>query len=373
VTRSISTRTGAAAWLSTATGCALVWLLGACSSPSNSITTSSSGGQDSEATGGGVDSPTGGGQAASSTVPGGGTSLGGGGWGAANPGTAGGSISPGGSGGTTTPSGGGGSVTPSGCTATTWTEGVHLVLKATWAANSAGVAGTGDIFVWALTQLTVSGNALSGKLRACGTQLPPATLNAAGQLVTGGTKILVEIPDSVWDGPGMLGADVTGQQSGTDASSTIQYAFSSLIGLTLPDPNQAWPSSTAGLSTSDVDGDGLPGFTAIPKKGDGFVLPPTGLGLLGSAPSADQVYLVSRNNMSLSGTRTSCDAHSGTADVTAFDNHVIGCHTAGGECTASQTDFCDQNRMIYQIRSATYEARRLADTATCADVHATFP
>jgi hypothetical protein len=104
------------------------------------------------------------------------------------------------------------------------------------------------------------------------------------------------------------------------------------------------------------------------------VLPPTAVGLAGSAPSADKVYLIPRQAMTLTGTRTACDAHSGTADVSAFDNHVVGCHISGeAECTADQTDFVDQNRMRYMVSSATYEAKTVAADASCADVRAALP
>jgi hypothetical protein len=253
-----------------------------------------------------------------------------------------------------------------------WTEAVHFVLKASWDASSATLAGSADIEVLTLVKLTADGNNLGGPTRGCRTGIPPAQLSAAGQIVTGGSKMLTDIPDSVWDSPSMGTADCKGTQSGPGISSSIEYGFTALIGVTLSDENGPWPSSGSGLKTDDVDGDGNPGFTSTPKSGNGYVLPPTGLGVLGSAPSADKVFIVSRNIASLSGTRTSCDEHSGKATFSSFDNHVVGCHTKSGNCTTSQVDFCDQNRPVYKINSATYTARRVPDDTTCEEVRTMF-
>jgi len=365
-----------ASWSSWATALVLTGLAVSCSGASNSEV-SASGGATADAngntTGGVTASGTGatvtGGAPTTSNATGGAPTTSNATGGAPN-------TSNGGSGGSSNAtSGTGASPGTGGCPAlATWTEAVRFVLKASWDANSAALAGTADIEVMSLVKLTADGNILAGPTRGCRTIMPANQLSAAGQIVTGGTKILTDIPDSVWDAPSMSNhtASCTGKQSGVGVSSTVQYAWTSLIGTTLSDPNGAWPASGAGMATVDVDGDGNPGFTCTPKSGDGFVLPPTGLGLMGSAPTSDKVYLVNRNIISLSGTRTSCDEHSGTATFSAFDSHVVGCHTKNGGCTASQVDFSDQMRPLYKISSATYKARRVSDTASCKDVRDAF-
>lgn len=255
---------------------------------------------------------------------------------------------------------------------TTWTEAVRFLLKSSWPATSAAVAGAADIEVLALVKLSVDGDKLVGTTRGCRTVMPPAQLSAAGQIVTGGTTMLTDLPDAVWDAPSMGAADCAGRQSGSGIASRVEYGWTALIGVTLSDAQGAWPASGAGLKTDDADGDGNPGITSVPKNGGGYVLPPTGLGILGSAPTADKVYVVNRNIISLSGTRSSCDEHAGTASFPAFDNHVVGCHTKNGACSASQVDFCDQNRPLYKINSATYSARRVPESTTCAEVRALF-
>ena len=75
-------------------------------------------------------------------------------------------------------------------------------------------------------------------------------------------------------------------------------------------------------------------------------------------PLADQLYIVSRNQLELSGMRmTSCTAGTGTAKITLFDNHVVGCHAnatstdgdlsftgPAGACDSSQVNFVDGSR-----------------------------
>ena len=78
--------------------------------------------------------------------------------------------------------------------------------------------------------------------------------------------------------------------------------------------------------------------------------------------------------LGLEGTFSSCTDLSGAAKITLFDSHVVGCHVGnGGECSANQADFVDQNRTIYKIGTATFTARQVPETASCADVRAALP
>jgi hypothetical protein len=116
-----------------------------------------------------------------------------------------------------------------------------------------------------------------------------------------------------------------------------------------------------GGDITDDDKDGNPGITAVPPSGnDGtsspscttghtctYFLVPTSISA--SSSQADQVYLVSRNRFSLSGMRkTDCSKGSGTASITLFDNHVVGCRIKGGTaCNDAQVGFVDTNRPVY--------------------------
>jgi hypothetical protein len=63
---------------------------------------------------------------------------------------------------------------------------------------------------------------------------------------------------------------------------------------------------------------------------------------------ADKTYTVTRYRLSMSITRASCTAGLGTATVTEFDNHIVGCHVHGGsDCNSSEVSFADTDRPIY--------------------------
>jgi hypothetical protein len=258
---------------------------------------------------------------------------------------------------------------------TAFTLAVHIVLDVTWPATAAAGMGTGKVHLWNRAKLNANGLALTGDTWSCGTILPEFALNFAGTVVTGGSKVSIDVPNSVWDAPMIPMFPNMGTLTGWDAGSKIEIMPTiALVGLTMADPSAAWPMSYTGIMARDDDSDGNPGFTAVPKQGGGYVAPPTALGLLGSAPSADKIYLASRTVVGLSGKLDSCTTQSGTANVTAFDSHVVGCHVMGGAaCTAAQTDFVDQSRTAYMVVSGVFTSKQVADGATCADVRAALP
>jgi hypothetical protein len=305
------------------------------------------------------------------------------------------SGSGGGSGGSTS-SGSGGSSGSSGgsdydggaCTAvTSLTVAANITISVTWPATTAGNAGTGDVHVWLLSKFTANGNQFTGSSQTCGLSLPDLDLNALGTIAAGGSKVQIQIPATVWANPSMPTYASTGSQTGWGPPSTFSIDPTlALIGLSLPssvDPTTyVWPSSSwtfpSGTTFPDSDSDGNPGITASPLSGNGYVLPPTAIGLAGSAPGADQAYIATRTRVSLSGNWTSCTALSGSATVMNFDNHVVGCHIKGGStCTTNaantQADFLDQNRTVYAPGSATFVAQVLDSTATCADALSALP
>jgi len=248
-------------------------------------------------------------------------------------------------------------------------------MDVTWAAGTATNAGTGKVVLWNRSKLTSSGMTLDGETITCGTVLPDLTLNFLGNIAAGGSKVLIEIPTKDWDAPTMPKYP----SKGTLAAWTVGSALTIeptivLVGLTMPDPNAAWPSSAMGITTVDADSDGKPGMLAVPKADGGYTQPPTAIGLGGSAPVADNLYLVSRTSVALTGKTTTCEEQSGTAMVKYFDSHVAGCHVKGAaECNPTQADFIDQSRTIYQVTGGSFKSKKIADGATCADVRAALP
>src|SRR5205814_2242642 len=132
--------------------------------------------------------------------------------------------------------------------------------------------------LWNKGKLTATGNDLAGMSQGCGTILPETSLTALGSAAAGGNKILIEIPDPVWDSPSMPRYATRGTQTGFAVGSTVAFGWTALIGLDLADPQAPWPDSSRGLMTLDADGDGAIGYSAAPRSGGGFVLPPTAIG-----------------------------------------------------------------------------------------------
>jgi hypothetical protein len=144
-----------------------------------------------------------------------------------------------------------------------------------------------------------------------------------------------------------------------------------LVGLTLADPNSAWPASYTMVTAVDIDADGAPGITGIPRSGGGYVQPPVATAILGLGAKADKIYLASRTAVALTGTVTSCTEQAGTVTVKFFDNHIVGCHVAGGDaCTTAQVDFVDTNRTTFTVSGGTFTSKVIADDATCTTARA---
>jgi hypothetical protein len=236
--------------------------------------------------------------------------------------------------------------------------------------------GSGKIHIWNLSKLKVTGNDLAGdETRSCGTRLPEFTLGPGGSVVAGGNKVHIEIPDTVWDAPTIPRFRSVGKLTGWNPGSPFAIEGTiALVGLTMDDPLAAWPTSYTAIKAVDADGDGKPGFTAVPKTMNGYVNPPAGLGIAGMGPKADRLYLASRTVVSLDGKLSSCNEVAGTANVRFFDSRVVGCrNTSGADCSAREVDFVDTSKTEYKVGAATFVAKTVPDNATCEDVRKAVP
>jgi hypothetical protein len=318
----------------------------------------------------------GGGSGGAGQGPAGSGGPGGSGGGAQTAGTGGPGAAGAGAAGTGTAGGGGaGTGAPTGMACepkAAFTLAIHIVVNVSWEGTLGSNAGSGAFHLWNLAKMTATatanGLALTGMTQPCGNTLPELTLKP----LVGGGMALVEVPDAVWDLPsapkfatvGTLAAWTTGSALVTDP--TI-----ALVGVTLADPDAAWPASYTMLTPADVDGDGNPGITGIPRTAPGYVQTPVSTPLPGYSPRADKVFLASRTGVALSGTLTSCTEQAGTVSVKYFDNHIVGCHVSGGDlCTPTQTNFIDSNRTKYTVTGATFTSKFVKDDATCADARA---
>ncbi len=250
-----------------------------------------------------------------------------------------------------------------------------LTLDVTWAGTSATQGGSGQVRIYNRVDIAATGNTLGGKVAPCGTTLPETSLTGLGRVAAGGNKILIEVPETVWEAPSLPRFPLRGTRGHSGLGAPVAIELAAPLGFDPTDVAAPWPESYTGLAAQvrDVDGDGSPGYQARPRNGDGYVLPPTSLGLGGLAPAAEKVFLVSRNVMTLMGSRTACDVFSGSAAVKSFDSHVVGCAIrGGGACNDRQVDFVDQNRMKYQVKSATFTAKKVAVDASCTEVRRTL-
>jgi hypothetical protein len=248
--------------------------------------------------------------------------------------------------------------------------GFHVVVNVTWPDTLATTEGMGQVHIWNLSHYAVDGSELSGETSPCGSALPPLQLSA----IAGGSKTLIEIPEATWDLPSMPNIPASGTIEGWAPGSKFSTkASTALVGLMLADPMSAWPGKGTMITAVDHDNDAKPGILGVPKSDGGFTRPPTSL--LGQAGDvADQVYLVTRTAIALDGAMSSCTEQAGKVEVPFFDNHVVGCHVYNGdECSASQADFIDTNRTIFEVVDASYTAKFMDEAATCADVRAALP
>ncbi len=279
------------------------------------------------------------------------------------------------------------------------TTATKLSLDATWPASLAVSPGSDKVYIWLLSNYDIdSSNKVTGTTITCKNQTPPITLNATGKIAVGapssGTaQVQIVIPTSTWDKVNANGkgtSSVTGQIGGWNVGSSLYIAPStSHAGLsptsTFADPATTWPAPNANgtaiplTDVADDDGDGHPGITAIPSSDSGFYVPKTDL--TGGLPT-DRLYLVTRTELSLYGTSTSCTEASGTATVGQFNNHVVGCDIpgatdggAGTDCVAAQYGFIDSNTTVYEVTSGTFQTKELSTDGggTCADVLAALP
>jgi len=186
-------------------------------------------------------------------------------------------------------------------------------------------------------------------------------------------------PAAAWDAASMPKTSVAGTFGAPDAGGAFALSDAAFVlGMNLVDPAGEWPALAAAQSAAaDSDGDGSPGFTQVPKSDSPFARPPLSLAdaLNANGLRADRLYVVNRMVSGRAGTFDGCTSMHGTATGhPSKEVHVIGCHVLNGaDCNASQTDFVDSSRTIYQTTGATFTAKKLPDGANCAAVRAALP
>jgi hypothetical protein len=273
------------------------------------------------------------------------------------------------------------------------TIGTFIAMTVSWPGATAIVKGTDQpYYLWLLSTYSVpdGGNKIAGTNTTCGSVSPDVPLSATGSFAVGapnGQTALVQsqFPPSSWVGVptspirGTLGGTNIGSSFETDPIVTLNGIATSDP---LSDPTTPWPPKEASLNRADLTyfdgvpyeaGTGQPGLHGFFTSTSPYYLSSTALSL--TSPRVDQLWIVSRTQIGLYGTRTSCTTVEGTADVKLLQNRIVGCEIVndGGACTEAQYTFLDTNTTQYVPGTGTFKAADLADTATCADVLRMFP
>ncbi len=315
--------------------------------------------------------------------------------------------------------------------------GVKITFNVTWGMGGASPAssvlspgGPSPATLWFLLDQT-GGTTFAGTAGPCGAVLPAATLNTVGDVAVGATPLLTEglvqfeeISNATFDGSIVRTYAIAGTQGFNPGGSIAVQATTTALGLapssTYAQGTSPWPAycpssgtctgvtCTAGGTCSggnggpfpgsvitDDDSDFNPGVSVVPPHGSSgsctgscsYYYPPLAVGG-GTSPQADEVYLAQRARFSLSLTRAGhCSSANGTATITLFDDHVVGCHVLGGaDCSSAQVSFLDMNRVVYvdangnafsssSPTNGTASAYQFpqGSTPTCAAVRAALP
>jgi len=299
-------------------------------------------------------------------------------------------------------------------TVSTLTVATMVSVEVSWPMTTSVLAGTAQPYLfWFLSTYTVdSSNKITGTVRACNNVIPTILLTSTGDMGVGVPsgqtgKVEISSPPSEFDKISRITA-VTGALGSWNVGSSITIDPSvSLLGLSdssmWSSASAAWPkpSSTGfpfsgitgeaymgppGTATeyTDDDDDHHQGVTFTPMSGTGLYPPHTGLS--SSTPQVDALYIASRTVLSLQGTSSDCSTWSGTADVTAIDSHVIGCHipgpptnpdvTAASDCMPTDWGFIDQVSTQYKptAGSGTFKSVVLTTASPkCEDVVTALP
>ncbi|MEY4576904.1 MAG: hypothetical protein RL701_1607 [Pseudomonadota bacterium] len=232
--------------------------------------------------------------------------------------------------------------------------------------------GTGTLRVWTRIQITQQDDVPQLSIVPCNVRIPDFALNPAVANEVYGMTYPLTVFDQV---PTRL------QQASSTARLTGALlsvpATAIMLGATLANPlTDAWPV-VGSVTQADDDMNGKPAVHVNAKSG----LSPAGMPYsftpldLNLRARADISYLAARLGFSSTVTLTSCAAGSGSASVSTFDTHVVGCRVAGSanDCDTTQRDFIDAQRPAYSAGAASQSLVRLTGATTCAAVRAALP
>jgi hypothetical protein len=239
-----------------------------------------------------------------------------------------------------------------------------LVADVSWGGTGPLLGGTGTVVLWALLDAQSHTDSLTVTLLPCGSDLPDF------QSILGETYGL-SFPATLFDRSPPYLVPTSTTVSAASASFSLPVE-ATLLGLKMAHPaTDPWSATPAGVDEVDMDVDMKPGVTALAKTESGYELLPVAAAL--TPARADELYMALRSVATLTSPIANCTQASGSADVT-LDSHVLGCHlAAGGECSASQAAFAEENRTVFVVSSATFQSAKLRAAGTCQQVRAALP
>lgn len=255
--------------------------------------------------------------------------------------------------------------------------GVKVTIRVTWGDGQALNILTDDLVLWERMDLTESGVAVTGSDRVCGLQIPDfsSALTPEWYGLSFGTTAF----------DGTKTSSISGTATNRSPGAHLDLGNSAVLaGLTMTDPRGSWPSrddilAGTGATAADDDADGTPGITSSVKTGtrpgstDTYAYPLVDVTTTPYGRAAS-FSLVLRGVLAHSMTVDSCTSMSGTADVSALDDHVLGCmRTDSAVCSWDDANLADNVKPTYTIGAATFTATKLAKTATCADIRTALP
>jgi hypothetical protein len=242
-------------------------------------------------------------------------------------------------------------------------------VQLSWASSLTLAAGSGTLQFWVIVKGTQSGNSVPVTMVPCEIAVPDFQSSA----VAGNEPYGVTFANTLFDHtPQYLPTtSATVALGGSSPGSTYTMpTIAFLLGASMTNPTtDPWPATPEAVTEVDMDQDGHVGVTQPYKTGGTYDLVP--LDIMKSE-RGDKNYLAARLVASFTGTLSSCTNMAGSADVTNFDTHIIGCDISGdaGTCSSTQSDFVDSNRPAYTVSSASISLVKVANTAVCSDVRA---
>jgi hypothetical protein len=273
-----------------------------------------------------------------------------------------------------------------------------ITLQVSWPATTAINKGGGTYYLSLLTTYSVdASNKVTGTATPCGTQAPDVTLSDLGAMATGvpmGSEVRPIDPASSF--AGSTSFPIIGVVGGQNVGSSFEVdPHVSLTGIASSSPlivgTVKWPPLT-GIPVSDwtyidggafVPGMGQPGLGGVFYNGaTPFILPKTALSV--TAPNIDHLQTISRIELALYGTASSCTKTSGKATIALLNIHIAGCTRVagtgtpasdGGACEDLEYQFLDSNTTQYTPGAGTFDTVKLAGgaSATCADALTALP